>query len=194
MTTALQVWVCTLQLAVRNTPRKTFIGTVFPKLRNYLTVFPIIFRVLFHRQFRFFFLIFFLLKRRNRKSQQSTKTVANNPFMMVIFKKPQEQSCNHTNFVWTCYYTVIVLKLFSAWEKLDGCGFLSIAAKYALQHVCQLNAPLLDVREGGPDRVGDQRLIENRHGGSDVWLRQTVHLKKKKKETLHQTFSDVLTW
>lgn len=50
---------------------------------------------------------------------------------------------------------------------------------------------LLDVREGGPDRVGDTRLIENRRGGSDVWLRQTV---KKKEETLHQTFSDVLTW
>lgn len=73
-----------------------------------------------------------------------------------------------------CYDTVIIVTFFSAREKLDCYGCLCIMGKHALQ---QLNAPLLDVREGGPDRVGDQRLIETSHGGSDVWLRQIVDFK-----------------
>lgn len=127
-------------------PKKNFHRHSVPQMKELFDCVPyyfscIVSSVTFFHNLDFFF---FLSKRSNRKSQRSTKKVANNPFLMVIFKKkPQEQSCNHTNVVWTCYYTVIVLKLFSAWEKLDGYGFLSIAAKHALQHVCQLNAPSL---------------------------------------------------
>lgn len=49
--------------------------------------------------------------------------------------------------------------------------------KRAPQHVCQLKPFLFpDVRVGGPDRVGEDRLIENRHEGkwcltsSDFWF------------------------
>lgn len=128
-------------------PKKNFYRHGVPQIKELLDCVPyyfscIVSSVTFFHNLDFFFW-FFLSKRSNRKSQRSTKKVANNPFMMVIFKKPQEQSCNHTNFVWTCYYTVIVLKLFSAWEKLDGYGFLSIAAKHALQHVASWMLPSL---------------------------------------------------
>lgn len=43
MTTALQVWVCTLQLAVRNTPQRSFKGTLFPTLTMFSVFYPLFF-------------------------------------------------------------------------------------------------------------------------------------------------------
>lgn len=59
--------------------------------------------------------------------------------------------------------------------------FVIDQTKRAPQHVCQLKLFLLsDIREGGTDRVGEDKLIENRHEGkwclasSDFWLAPRV--------------------
>lgn len=117
MTPPLQVWLCSLQLAVRNTPQNIFIGAVCPKLECHFTVFPLVFFV----RHPFHYLDFFFFWHVEVKGKLFVvNQESDHHFILVIFGETETSKAKLQSeiSVWSlcCYYTIIILRLFPAWE------------------------------------------------------------------------------